>query len=580
MAQALRNLGRIYAATQWHFYLGGTIALIITNIVVLEIPLLAKQIVDSIASRGDLKKLTSVALAIILLGFSQVIIRTASRILIFWPGRELEAKLKSDMFYSILRAPLGTILDFSVGELTSRLNNDVTQLRIFFAFGALQVLNVIFISIFTISKMASIDPTLTLLAIAPMLLMLLLTKIVMPYLYKSMRENTEALGRLTAKVSEAFSQVHVIQMMNAVPAVSARLEPDNFAIFKTNTRTIWLRTLTWPVMTVLIGLSQFATLTWGGNQIINGNLTVGDIMAFNIYIGMLTFPFASLGIILNVYQRAKPAAERIMTIKDIMPESQPSEIVAGHNLNISKKLQPILEVKDLSFAWPDGRQGLKDISFTVNPGERVGIFGRIGSGKSTLFNLMTKLYEPSSGDTFFRGQSLKLVSPEFVRSKIGYAQQSPLLLSESIKSNLCLGFEDDKIPMAALRDAAQRADILDDIEKLPESWSTLIGERGIKLSGGQKQRLALARLLLRNTEVIILDDVLSAVDHETESRLINTLLRTKAALIIASHRISIIRPCHKIIVLDDGKIIASGTYDDVRKFIEISTDINRDLQIT
>lgn len=580
MAQALRNLGRIYAATQWHFYLGGTIALIITNIIVLEIPLLAKQIVDRIASQGDPKMLTSVALAIILLGFSQVIIRTASRILIFWPGRELEAKLKSDMFYSILRSPLGSILDFSVGELTSRLNNDVTQLRIFFAFGALQVLNVIFISIFTISKMASIEPTLTLLAISPMLLMLLLTKIVMPHLYKSMRENTEALGRLTAKVSEAFSQVHVIQMMNAMPAVSARLEPDNLSIFKTNSKTIWLRTLTWPVMTVLIGLSQFATLTWGGNQIIDGNLTVGDIMAFNIYIGMLTFPFASLGIILNVYQRAKPAAERIMTIKNIVPETQKSKTPRSYNLISSNKSHPILEVKDLSFTWPDGRQGLKDISFTVSPGERIGIFGRIGSGKSTLFNLMTKLYEPSSGDTFLMGQSLKYVSPEFVRSKIGYAQQSPLLLSESVKSNLCLGFEEKDVSMEALEDAARKADILDDIVKLPESWNTLIGERGIKLSGGQKQRLALARLLLRNTEVIILDDVLSAVDHETESRLISTLLTTKAALIIASHRISIIRPCHKIIVLDEGKIIASGTYQDVREFIDISTSNNRGVQVT
>lgn len=568
MRKALIQLGQNYAAPQWHFYLGGTLALIVTNVIVLEIPLLAKQIIDTLASHGDLKPLTSVAMAIILLGLSQVLIRTTSRILIFWPGRALEANLKSDMFYKILIAPLVKVIDYSVGELTSRLNNDVTQLRIFFAFGALQVLNVIFISIFTISKMAAIDSTLTTLAISPMLFMLLLTKVVMPHLYKSMRENTEALGRLTAKVSEAFSQVHIVQMMNAVPAISSRLEPDNHAIFQSNSRTIWLRTLTWPVMTVLIGFSQFATLTWGGKQIMIGQLTVGDIMAFNIYIGMLTFPFASLGIILNVYQRAKPAAERIQTIKSIIPET---------TLTRSKTMTPnsgeyLLEVKNLNFRWPDGRQGVENISFNVKNGERIGVFGKIGSGKSTLFNLLTKLYPTEEGQIYLNGNDILQLSPEHVRNLIGYAQQTPLLFSESIRSNMCLGYEDSDVQASALREAARQAEILDDIEKFPESWDTLIGERGIKLSGGQKQRLALARLLLRKNKMIILDDVLSAVDHETESRLINALLATKAAILIASHRISILKPCHKIMVLDGGKMVAFGPYEQVRQFIETDNE--------
>jgi len=567
MRKALTKLGISYAAPQWHFYLGGTIALIITNVIVLEIPLLAKQIIDTLASRGDLKPLSSVAMAIILLGLAQVLIRTTSRILIFWPGRALEANLKSDMFYKILVAPLVDIINYSVGELTSRLNNDVTQLRIFFAFGALQVLNVIFISIFTVSKMAAIDSTLTILAISPMLFMLLLTKIVMPHLYKSMRENTEALGRLTAKVSEAFSQVHIVQMMNAVPAISSRLEPDNHAIFQSNTRTIWLRTLTWPVMTVLIGLSQFATLTWGGKQIMTGQLTVGDIMAFNIYIGMLTFPFASLGIILNVYQRAKPAAERIQTVKNIIPETS----LAKPTTLTPKDKEYLLEIKNLTFRWPDGRQGVENISFNVKPGDRIGVFGKIGSGKSTLFNLLTKLYPTEEGQIFLNGNDILQTPPEHVRNLIGYAQQTPLLFSESIRSNMCLGYEDSDVQTSALRDAARQAEILDDIEKFPESWDTLIGERGIKLSGGQKQRLALARLLLRKNKIIILDDVLSAVDHETESRLVNALLATKAAIIIASHRISILKPCHRIMVLDGGKMVAFGPYEQVRHFIETDT---------
>jgi ATP-binding cassette, subfamily B, multidrug efflux pump len=573
MSHALKTIAKRYAVPQWYFYLGGIIALIITNIIVLEIPLLAKDILDAIASKQNMKPLTAVAVAIILLGVAQVAIRTTSRILIFWPGRALEANLKFDMFSRILVSPLMRVLDYSVGELTSRLNNDVTQLRIFFAFGALQVLNVLFISTFTVSKMASIDPTLTFLTISPMLLMLILTKMVMPHLYKSMRENTEALGRLTAKVSESFAQVHIIQMMNAERIIAKRLEPDNLAIFKSNARTIWLRTLTWPVMTILIGLSQFATLTWGGQQVMAGNLTVGDIMAFNIYISMLTFPFTSLGIILNVYQRAKPAAERIEELKSVPPEN----ILPASNSNpvSHRDKNRLLEVKHLSFNWPDGRKALENISFTINPGERIGLFGKIGSGKSTLFNVLTKLYPAPKGSIYLRGQDVYSLTPDYIRSIIGYAQQNPLLLSESIRSNICLGYEDSALPESRLRDAARRADILSDIENFPDSWDTLIGERGIKLSGGQKQRLALARLLLRNNELIILDDVLSAVDHETESRLIGALLESKAALMIASHRVNILKGCHKVIVLDSGKIVAMGTYDEVGSLIETPTATNK-----
>jgi ATP-binding cassette subfamily B multidrug efflux pump len=565
MASPLSRLGHLYAAPQWRFYMAGTVALIFTNIIVLEIPLLAKRIIDGMAAKQTLEQFTLVSLGIIGLGFTQVIIRSLSRILIFWPGRTLEASLKSDVFLSLLRAPIGRLLDFSTGDLTSRLNNDVTQLRIFFAFGALQVLNVIFISIFTVTKMASLDPTLTVLSISPMMVMLVLTKAVMPKLYVSMRENTEALGRLTGKVSEAFSQVHTIQTMNASSAITSRLEPDNTAIFQSNLRTIWLRTLTWPIMTVLIGVSQFAILTWGGKQIIAGSLTVGDIMAFNIYIGMLTFPFASLGIIMNVYQRAKPASERIESVKDIPPET--SNIETGTKLT-QKTTEDLLQVRNISFKWPNGRVALNDVSFTIKAQERIGIYGSIGSGKSTLFNIITKLYEPTSGQIFLRGIDTARLSPAVVRDKIAYAQQHPLLLSESIRSNLLLGCEDSDISMDRLTETAVRADILADIQKFPETWDTPIGERGIKLSGGQKQRLSLARVLLRPAEIIILDDVLSAVDHETEHRLIKSLLATKSALIIASHRVSILEPCDKILVFDAGRIIAEGTYGDVKHFIE------------
>lgn len=576
MTQPLTRLGKTYALSQWKWYLGGIFALILTNIIVLEIPQLAKKVINAVAVREDLDPLTSLSLAIIALGLAQILIRTTSRILIFWPGRTLEASVKYDVFSNILRISTAALSNFSIGDLTSRLNNDVTQLRIFFAFGALQVLNVIFISIFTVSKMFSIDPTLTLLAIAPMFLMLLITKIIMPKLHAALRENTEALGRLTGKIAESFSQVHVIQTMNAVETMLDRSKPDNDAIFNSNIRTVKLRTTIWPVMIILIGVSQFATLAWGGKLVIAGTLTVGDIMAFNIYIGMLTFPFASLGIILNVYQRAKPAAARLETLTQLPVEGfiveETKSTVHGSTALDSIPAVPagklLLDVSHLSLTWPDGRVALDDVSFTVSEGERVGIFGSIGSGKSTLFNVLTRLHKQDKGQIILDGQNILSMKPELVRRTIAYGLQQPLLFSESVRSNLSLGLEEKNLTQDDLDNAARRAQVYDDIMRLPDQWDTLIGENGIKLSGGQKQRLALARLLLRPSRLIILDDVLSAVDHETEHRLIKSLLETKTALVIASHRVSILEPCHKILVLKNGRLVATGKYSDIKHLVE------------
>jgi ATP-binding cassette subfamily B protein len=230
----------------------------------------------------------------------------------------------------------------------------------------------------------------------------------------------------------------------------------------------------------------------------------------------------------------------------------------------------LLEVKNVSFAWPDGRQALNDISFTVQPGERVGIFGTIGSGKSTLFNLVTRLYPFTQGKILIKGHDIATMDPAAVRSAVAYGLQQPLLFSESVRSNLCLGLDESQVKLETLERATKQAQVYDDIMRLPDTWDTLIGEKGIKLSGGQKQRLALARLLMRQSQLIILDDVLSAVDHDTEHRLIESLLQTKSALVIASHRVSILEPCDKVLVMQNGKLIAHGPFSKIRSVIDFA----------
>lgn len=568
---SLAQIGRAYALPQWRWYAGGIVALIATNIVMLEIPQLAKKIVNAIAAAKPLGEFTWFAAGIIGLGLLLVFIRTASRVSIFWPGRTLEAAVKNDVFFHILRVPTGLINRFGLGDLTSRLSNDVTQLRVFYAFGALQVLNVICMTTFTIAKMGSINGILTMLTVAPLVLMLLVTRIVMPILYKAMRESTEATGRLTNRVTEAFVHVNVIQASCAIEAFVQRTTVESQNIYNANIRTVKLRNLSFPLMIIMGGLSQFAILTWGGHEVLNGRLSIGDLMAFNIYVGILIFPFTSIGLILAIYQRAKPAAERIGEVTILKAESEhghaPVSTVPGSAAAQAKT--PLLAIRNLTYQYGEGRTALQSINLEVTRGKRIGIFGAIGSGKSTLFHILTRLYDPAPGQVFLDGVDILDYSPHAVRERIAFAQQTPLLFSETIRENLLLGFEEGSISQAQLDDVARRSQILSEIERFPLGWETVVGENGVRLSGGQKQRLALARLLLRKADIYILDDVLSAVDHDTERRLVETLLATQATLLIASHRSSILEPCDEVIVLDQGKLIAQGTYESVAHLIKV-----------
>lgn len=570
--RTLFQIGRTYALPQWKWYMGGIVALIVTNIIMLEIPQMAKKIVNVIAASEPLGEYTWLAAGIVGLGFLLVFIRTISRVFIFWPGRTLEAAVKDDVFSHILRVPSNLIARFGLGDLTSRLSNDVTQLRVFFAFGALQVLNVICMMTFTIAKMASINGILTILTVTPLVVMLVITRFVMPILYKAMRDATEATGRLTNRVTEAFVHVNVIQASCAVDAFVDRTAVESQNIYDANMRTVKLRNFIFPLMTIMAGLSEFAILTWGGSEVLANRLSIGDLMAFNIYIGILIFPFTSIGLILAVYQRAKPAAERLGEVAALKAESDRSTVTMANlasEISRQKSNKPIISIKNLNYEFTANRPVLQNINLEITPGKRIGIFGSIGSGKSTLFHLLTRLYDPQPGQIFLHGHDVLAYSPREVRSFIAFARQTPLLFSETIRDNLLLGFEEGSVSQAQLEDAAARAQILSEIKRFPDGWDTVVGENGVRLSGGQKQRLALARLLLRKAEVYILDDVLSAVDHDTEHRLIETLLATQATLLIASHRSSILEPCDEILVLDQGKLIGRGRFKEVESLIRV-----------
>jgi len=585
----LASFTRRYAFPLWGWYFCGLVALAATNLIMLRIPQLAKTIVNAVAESRDLAPMEQVALAIIGLGLLQIVIRSLSRILIFWPGRTLESAAKSDLFSRVMRIPQQVLLKFGMGDLISRLANDMGQLRAFFAFAFLQAANLLFLAVFTVNQMLAAHSGLTIACLAPLALMILITKFSMPRLQKFSRENQDAVGQLTTRVTEAFVNVHVLQANAAEKAFVDRTESDNSAVYETNIKLVFIRNVIFPLMTCLAGLAQVTVLFYGGYEVLAGRLTIGDILAFNIYIGLLSFPLTALGFVLALYQRAVTAAERISAIDDAPVEyehvggtphftgTRPASSSSPSSSPSSPPSKELLRIANLNWCFStiglehQGNAGdqsetpfqLSGINLQIQEGQRIGLFGPIGSGKSTLFSLITRIFDPPRGTIFWQGVDILDMDPRELRQQVGLAQQTVHLFSDTIEANLRLGLEDRGLTHGDLEKAASDAQILDEIRGFEKGWQTEIGENGIRLSGGQKQRLALARLFLRKPKLMVLDDVLSAVDHLTEARLTDFFYRKSGSLIIASNRPSALQKCDEILILERGAVTARGTWAEI-----------------
>jgi len=546
---------RRFALPLWPWYLSGIIALALTNLIALEIPQLAKRIVNALGNPQRPDDLQSTALLIVQFGILTIVIRAMSRILIFYPGRKLEATSKSYYFNRMMTLPQSFYDKFGMGELISRLANDIGQLRALFAFGMLQFLNLIFLITMTISKMAEVHLSLTLLCLSPLLLMVVLMKYMMGTMHRVSMENQKAIGRLTNRVTEAFVNIHVIKANAVENTFLERSQQENIGVYKTNINSVLLRTILFPLMGSFMNISQVIVILYGGREVMAGRLSIGDILAFNVYIAYLAFPLSAFGILISLYQRSKASLERVNKI-----ETHPSEIESTTKTNFHIESKDVLNITNLDFSYPseakDPPTFLNNINLQVPPGKHVGVFGPVGCGKSTLFRLITKIIDPPEKAIFLEGKDIKSILPNQLRQDICFATQSVHLFSASIKENLSYGLTG--ITQNQLESAASAASILEEVQKFPNGWDTEIGERGVRLSGGQKQRLALARIFLRRPKLLLLDDVLSAVDHQTESQLLKYISSTNTSTVIASHRISALQHCDEVLLMDRGKIIDRG----------------------
>ena len=564
----MRSIGAVtrrFALPEWPWYLGGIVALAITNILTLEIPQLAKHIVNHVDSATQ-SELSRTALAIIGLGALLIFIRSFSRILIFWPGRKLETTIKSHLFSRLLASKMQFFQSHSMGDLISRLANDVTHVRVFFAFGFLQLLNLIFLVLFTCQQMLSVNAILTVTALTPLLLMIGVIALAMPRMHRYSRLNQEALGRLTNRVTESFVNVHVLQSNVANHAFMKRSDVENTYVYDTNMKLLFIRQVMFPMMSFLSNISQIAVLFYGGYLVIDKAITVGDIMAFNVYIGYLTFPLSAMGIIIAIYLRTKTAIERLNAIDESQAEQGEDTFSEEEG-----QTSPELELKSLNFKYLESQEqqdhqtnfAIENISLALRKHKKIGLCGPIGSGKSTLMSIISRIHDPAEGSVFIQGKDITHIRPTDLRKQIGYAQQTVHLFSDTIKNNLQFGL-DHAPTQEQLNHAASLACILDEILSLPDGWDTEIGERGVRLSGGQKQRLALARIFLRKPNIVMLDDVLSAVDQGTERRLLRAIDEEFSCALIASHRASALKQCDEVLIINNGRCMDRGIFSEIQ----------------
>ncbi len=472
-------------------------------------------------------------------------------------SRHIEYDLKNEIFDHYQSLPLSFYRKNNTGDLLARISEDVSKVRLYIGPAIMYGLNMVILGLILIPVMFSISVKLTLYALLPLPVLSLSIYFVNNLINKRAEEIQESLSDLSTSVQEAFSGIRVIKSFAREADSLAKFTNESDVYKKKSLQLTQVTAMFIPLIMSLIGLSTILTVFIGGIEVINGTLSIGNIAEFILYVNLLTWPVTALGWVTSIIQRAAASQKRIneflKTKNDITSER-----------NIEKNIAGAIEFRNVSFTYSDsGIKALKHISFKVNPGESLAIIGTTGSGKSTIANLIGRMLDPTQGDIYVDGVNLKAYNPQNYRNQLGCVPQDVFLFSDTISNNVSFGL--DKLDEDKAISALKNADLYDNVMEFPKQLKTILGERGITLSGGQKQRLSIARAIAKDPKLMILDDCLSAVDTKTENNILNNLkeiMKDRTSIII-SHRVSSAKLADKIIVLDDGEIIESGSYDEL-----------------
>lgn len=540
-------------------YIAGILTLFIVDFANLYIPELTGTVTDGLTAHTiDRNGIAGCLLAILLLGLTLAIGRFFWRFFLFGASRSIEKELRNDMFRHLEKMSVEYYNEHKTGDLMTRFTSDLNAVRMSIGPAVICVFDASVMTVMVVFQMMYyVDVKLTLMAVVPMLLILFGELYYGKIIHARYRERQEAVSGLTDFVQESFSGVRVIKAFVRERAELLSFARENRRTMEKNLSIAKLQSVVMPLLDVIIGLSSLCTLIYGGYLALIGDITLGRFVAFNQYINMLVWPMLACGDAVNMFSQGSASIRRIQDIFEEKPE-----IFDRDGAEKPEKINGDITFSHLTFIHRGHSEPtLKDINLHVPAGTTLAIIGRTGNGKSTLVNLLLHLYNTKPGMLLIDGRDINTIPLKTLRENIAYVPQDNFLFSDTLKSNIAFGSEDED--MEAITQAATAACIHESIVSFPDGYETIVGERGVTLSGGQKQRSSIARALMKDAPVLILDDALSAVDTDTEEHILSNLKKNRAGktTILIAHRISTIQNADVILVLEDGEAKEIGNHE-------------------
>lgn len=529
--------------------------LLLTQAFALTIPQLLRIATDALAA-SDWDQVRQAGVYMVGVAVLGAGARISSRILIFNSGRKVEYDVRNDLFTQLSLLPPSFYSDMPTGQIMSRAVNDLTQVRLLLGPGLLNLTNTALVYLVVVPFLIATDWQLALCSLATLPCLMVAGRWMGKLIYEYNRSAQEHLGNLSNRVQENLGGFTTVRVYRRVDAELTRFQALNDLYYAANVRLAKLRGVLFPVMGLFGAFGSVVLLYLGGMRMIDGRMTVGDFVQFNAYLAALTWPTVALGWMISLWNRGLSAMERINEIF-----AAPLTIADGDEAANERRGR--IEIRNLTFSYPNTNQpALEDISTTFEPGERIVIVGRTGAGKSTLLRAIARLIEVPAGSVFIDGKDTLDIPLADARGILTYAPQTAFLFSRSIAENI--GFGRPNASLEQIRAASERAGLAPDLDGFPEGLETIVGERGVTLSGGQRQRTALARALLLDAPVLLLDDTLAAVDTETETKILHTLAAQRGqTTVLVTHRLAGAADADRILVLDAGKIVEQGTESEL-----------------
>ena len=564
MWSKLKFLLRYTHRYRW-WYAGGIVFLALTIWASVTIPEYIQKSIDAIAlgrvdSSGDFYQYVGL---ILLLALGLMVVRSLSRVLFFVPGRLVERQLKGEMFRKLSTFGKAYYDANSSGSIISRINNDINGVRMITGFGLLQIGNILFSLSVTPYKMWAMSPTLTLYCMVPLVVIFIIVRFGMVIMVKNTHLRMEALQRLSGRTVSFLSGNAVIKSYNIHHWAEDKVEEENVSLLGFTLKIAWIRSFIMPLLGSMEQVLKIVVLFAGGLLVISGEFTIGQLTEYIAYAALLTHPIMGLGWVLTVFQQGFVGITSLQTIMNRKGEDDDKPALAAEQR--AHLLDEGVHATDLTFQYHNGEAPvLKNLNFRIKPGQVVGITGPLGAGKSTLVNLLNGYLKPEAGQLFYGATDAAGLRGQDVRARVRTVSQDVFLFSDTVENNIAFGKELQVDP-PEIKKAVFRSALADELDRFPKKEQTMVGEKGIMLSGGQKQRISLARALYAPGQLLVLDDVFSAVDADTERFLIKQLFDNKVAsmLVLVSNRMSVLERCDFNLVLEDGRLTAMGTHEEL-----------------